>query len=120
MNRDVLRDYCLSQKAATAEFPFGPEAQVFKVMGKMFALMPVDADPPTISLKCDPVLAEMLRQTYPAVVPAYHMNKRHWNGVTVDGSIPKDEVLEMIDNSYALVVKGLTKAQRDELGKQDS
>ncbi len=115
MNRKALRDYCLQQQAVVAEFPFGSEAEVFKVLGKMFALIPVDAEPPTISLKCDPVLAEMLRQTYPAVVPGYHMNKRHWNTVTVDGSIPEDEVLEMIDNSYALVVKGLSKSQREQL-----
>ena len=115
LDRKALRDYCLGLKAAKAEFPFGPEAEVFKVMGKMFALIPTDANPPTISLKCDPVLAEMLRQTYPAVIPGYHMNKRHWNTVTSDGTIPDDELLEMIDNSYALVVKGLTKADRERL-----
>ena len=75
MDRNALRDYCLSQKAATSEFPFGPEAEVFKVLGKMFALIPVDANPQSVSLKCDPVLAEMLRQTYEAVTPGYHMNK---------------------------------------------
>ena len=117
LDRRALRDYCLKQKAAKADFPFGPEAEVFKVLGKMFALIPTDDDPPTISLKCDPVLAQMLRQTYEAVMPGYHMNKRHWNTVTVDGSIPDDEVLEMIDNSYALVVKGLKKADRDSLGR---
>lgn len=115
LDRNALRDYCLSRKAAKAEFPFGPEAEVFKVMGKMFALIPTDANPPSISLKCDPVLAEMLRQTYPAVIPGYHLNKRHWNTVTSDGSVPDDELLEMIDNSYALVVKGLTKADRERL-----
>ena len=115
LDREALRAHCLAQKAAVAEFPFGPEAEVFKVMGKMFALIPTDDDPPTISLKCDPVLAEMLRQTYPAVIPGYHLNKRHWNTVTSDGTVPDDEVLEMIDNSYALVVKGLKKADRERL-----
>ena len=75
LDRDTLRDYCLKQKGAAAEFPFGPDAEVFKVIGKMFALIPVNADPATISLKCDPTLAVMLRQTYPAVTSAYHMNK---------------------------------------------
>ena len=115
LDRQALRDYCLRMKAAKAEFPFGPEAEVFKVMGKMFALIPTEASPITISLKCDPVLAEMLRQTYAAVRPGYHMNKRHWNTVTSDGSIPDDELLEMIDNSYDLVVKGLTKTDRERL-----
>ena len=115
MNRTMLRGHCMRKKAATSEFPFGPDAEVFKVMGKMFALLPTDADPPTISLKCDPTLAEMLRQTYPAVIPGYHFNKRHWNTVTVDGSVPEDEVLEMIDHSYAQVVKGLKRADREKL-----
>ncbi|MBZ0301293.1 MAG: MmcQ/YjbR family DNA-binding protein [Anaerolineae bacterium] len=119
MDRTTLRDYCLNKKGTTAEFPFGPEAEVFKVMGKMFALMPTDAQPQTISLKCDPTLADMLRQTYEAVIPGYHMNKRHWNTVTLDGSIPEDEVLEMIDHSYDLVVKGLTKAQHAKLINQN-
>lgn len=118
IDRAALRGYCLSRKSARAEFPFGPEAEVFKVMGKMFALIPVDANPPTINLKCDPALAEMLRQTYPTVTPGYHMNKRHWNTVMVDGSIPDDEVLEMIDHSYGLVVKGLRKADRERLERR--
>ncbi len=115
MERDALRDYCLSKKGTTAEFPFGPDAEVFKVMGKMFALIPTDAAPPTISLKCDPALAEILRQTYPAVIPGYHLNKKHWNTVAVDGSVPEDEVLEMIDHSYEQVVRGLKKSERDKL-----
>ncbi|PJF41634.1 MAG: MmcQ-like protein [Phototrophicales bacterium] len=114
MNRDSLRAYCLDKKGADAEFPFGPEAEVFKVMGKMFALIPVDA-PWRITLKCDPTLAEMQRQTYDAVKPGYHMNKRHWNTVSVDGSIPDDELLEMIDHSYDLVVKSLKKKDRQQL-----
>jgi len=114
MSREELVGYCLSLKGAVSDFPFGPEAQVFKVMGKMFALVPTDA-PLRISLKCDPTWAVILRETYAAVTPAYHMNKRHWNGITMDGSIPDDEVLEMIDHSYQLVVKSLTLAQRQAL-----
>ncbi|MFN8448902.1 MAG: MmcQ/YjbR family DNA-binding protein [Anaerolineae bacterium] len=117
MNRADLANYCMSRHGAVCEQPFGPEADVFKVMGRMFALMPVNADPPRISLKCDPTFAEILRQTYPAVTPAYHMNKRHWNGILVDGSVPDDEIEEWVDHAYDLVVKGLTKAQRERLRK---
>jgi predicted DNA-binding protein (MmcQ/YjbR family) len=114
---DALRAQCLNQKATVEELPFGPEARVFKVLGKMFALMPVDANPPSISLKCDPLLAEALRETYTAVEPAYHMNKKHWNTVIVDGTITDDEVRDMIDASYDLVVSGLPRKDRDALGK---
>ena len=91
MNRSDLAACCLSKNGAFVEQPFGPGADVFKVMGKMFALMPVEADPPSISLKCDPVLAEILRQTYPAVTPAYHMNKRseRYTGINSRDRIPK-------------------------------
>lgn len=118
MTRDELITYCLSKKGAVSEQPFGPDVEVIKVMNKVFALVPVDADPPTISLKCDPVLAIMLRETYPAVTPGYHLNKRHWNSVSVDGSIPPEEIEEWIDHSYEQVVKGLTRAQQEELKKQ--
>jgi predicted DNA-binding protein (MmcQ/YjbR family) len=112
--RSNLRDYCLAKGGAIEDFPFGDEVAVFKVMGKMFALLPV-AGAPQISLKCDPVFATVLRDTYPAVTPGWHLNKKHWNSVKVDGSIPDDEILEMIDHSYEQVVKGLTKAARDRL-----
>ena len=115
---EPLRAYLLAKTGATEERPFGPDALVFKVMGKMFALVAWQAQPLTISLKCRPHVAEMLRMTYPAVRPGYHMNKRHWNTVTLDGSVPADEVQEMIDNSYALVVAGLTKAQRAQLARE--
>lgn len=118
LTRDALRVYCLGCKGAYSDFPFGDEAEVFKVNGKMFALLPANATPPTINLKCDPLLAEMLRQTYAAVKPGYHMNKRHWNTVISDGTIPDDELLEMIEHSYTLVVQGLTKAQRQALGAE--
>jgi predicted DNA-binding protein (MmcQ/YjbR family) len=118
MNRTELRDHCLTKTAAVEEFPFGVEVAVFKVMGKIFALIPVESNPPRISLKCDPVLAEMLRETYPTVTPGYHLNKRLWNTIEVDGSIPGDEMLEMIDHSYDQVVKGLPKRDRDALRAQ--
>ncbi|MBC7812313.1 MAG: MmcQ/YjbR family DNA-binding protein [Burkholderiales bacterium] len=114
MNRKELRDYCLDKKATVEEFPFGPEVAVLKVMGKMFALIPVEGKT-EISLKCDPEWAVVLRDTYEAVTAGYHLSKRHWNTVLVDGSIPDDEVLEMIDHSYDLVVKGLKKSEREQL-----
>lgn len=117
MNRTQLRDYCLSKTAAVEEFPFGDEVAVFKVMNKIFALIPVESDPPRISLKCDPMLAVMLRETYPTVTPGYHLNKQHWNSIEVDGSIPDDEIYEMIDHSYQQVVKGLPKKDRESLMK---
>lgn len=118
MDRDDLKNYCVAKQGTTAEFPFGPDVLVMKVGGKMFALIPVgEADPTSISLKCDPTLAEMQRQTYPGTVkPGYHLNKRHWNTVMVDGTIPDDELLEMIDHSYELIVQSLPKAKREGLG----
>lgn len=124
LDRKTLQMYCASKPGVTEEYPFDEVTLVLKVMGKMFALIPYEPyegrdneQPPRVNLKCDPVLAEVLRNTYDAVQPGYHMNKRHWNTVIVDGSIPPDELYEMIDHSYDLVVKGLTKADRELLEK---
>ena len=112
-----LREYCNSKPGATEDFPFDEVTLVIKVRGKMFALMATDQDPdtPSINLKCEPALAEMLRETYPAGVPGYHMNKRHWNTVIVDGTIQEPEIYEMIDHSYEQVVKALPKKDREGL-----
>lgn len=118
MNRNDLVAYCLSQKGTTVEQPFGPDVDVFKVQGKVFALMPTGNGPLSISLKCDPVLATLLRDTYPAVTPGWHLNKKHWNSVQVDGSVADDEIEEWIDHSYAQVIKGMTKAQRAALQQE--
>ena len=115
MNLESAYNYLTRKKGAVEEFPFGPQALVFKVMGKMFALVAVDAIPPSVSLKCDPEQALLWREQYEAVQPGYHMNKKHWNTVALDGSIPSDEVAAMIDMSYDLVVKGLKKADREKL-----
>jgi predicted DNA-binding protein (MmcQ/YjbR family) len=115
MNLETTYTYLAQQKGAAEEFPFGPQALVFKVMGKMFALLAPDSLPPTVALKCDPEQALLLRERYEAVQPGYHMNKKHWNTVTLDGSIPGDEIRAMIDASYALVVQGLKKADREHL-----
>ena len=104
----------MSKKGAFEDRPFGPETAVFKVMRKMFGLLG-DEDPLAANLKCDPDEAVFLRQMYTAVQPGYHMNKRHWNTVTVDGTIPDDEIRQMVDASYNLVVKSLKKADREAL-----
>ena len=110
-----LRASLLAKKGTTEETPFGPEALVFKVMGKMFALVAHLDDPLSISLKCDPDDALALRDQYRAITAGYHLNKKHWNTVVIDGEVPEAEVWRQIDHSYALVVKGLRKAQKEEL-----
>ena len=117
LDRDALRAHCLAQPGAFEDFPFGPDAAVYKVAGKMFALIPASAEPPSISLKCDPVRAVMLRDTFAAITPGYHLNKKHWNSVRIDGTVPDDDVLELIEHAYALVVAGLTRKQRETLSK---
>ncbi len=112
MDFATLRSYLLAKAGALEDFPFDDKTLVLKVGGKMFALLGLNDEPLRINLKCDPLKAEVLRQRYPAVLPGYHMNKRHWNTVVLDGSVPEEEVLAMIDDSYELVVKGLPKAQR--------
>ncbi|SFE82707.1 Predicted DNA-binding protein, MmcQ/YjbR family [Paenibacillus algorifonticola] len=106
-------NFCLEMKGAYDEYPFGPEAQVMKVEGKMFALFSDERN--SISLKCDPVIAENLREQHAAVIPGYHMNKKHWNTVLLDGSLEPEEVESMIIHSYELVVKSLPKAIRESL-----
>ena len=115
MTRDDVLDHCGGLPAAVEDYPFGDGLAVFKVGGKIFALIPLAADPPSLSLKCDPDLALHLRDRHQAVRPGYHLNKRHWNTVDLDGSIEDDECREMIDHSYDLVVGRLTRAKRAEL-----
>ena len=116
MNASELRDYCLSLLGTSEEFPFGPNTSVFKVAGKMFALSALSEYPLRVSLKCDPPLAEELRKAHPAVVPGYHLNKRHWNTVTIDGSLPDQMVSDMVEDSYDLIVSKLPRVQRRALG----
>ncbi len=115
MNLETLRSYLLSKPGAVEDHPFGPQPLVVKVGGKMFALVAEHATPPELSLKCEPAHAQFLRDAFPAVQPGYHLNKEHWNSVTLDGSIPDEGIHAMIDESYALVVKGLRKAVRQHL-----
>ena len=112
MNVESFRDYCLGKPAATEGTPFGPDNIVFKVAGKMFALLALDELPPAVNLKSDPDLALELRDRYEQVQPGYHMNKKHWNTVVLDGVIPEGEIRKMIDDSYSLVVQRLPKAKR--------
>ena len=112
---ESLTAYCLSKKGASASYPFGEGALVFKVMGKMFALVSEDSDPLRINLKCDPEDADALRAQHEAILPGYHMNKRHWNTLVLDGSLPDGLVAELIDHSYDLVVQNLPRAQRAQL-----
>ena len=115
MNAAELRDHCLSFTGAEETFPFGPETSVFKVTGKMFALSQLGADSLRVSLKCEPELAEALRGEHAAVLPGYHLNKRHWNTVVIDGSLPDDALRNMIEDSYDLVVSKLPQSRRREL-----
>ncbi|MEI7025080.1 MmcQ/YjbR family DNA-binding protein [Paenibacillus sp. y28] len=112
---EAVAAYCLSKKGAFKDYPFGPEPLVMKVGGKMFALLSEGPEKVEISLKCDPVIAENLREQHEAVRPGYHLNKKHWNTVTVMSALAQDELFAMIDHSYTLVVSKLPKAVRSEI-----
>lgn len=107
----------MALKGVEETTPFGPDALVYKVCGKMFALTSPDGFPPRVNLKCDPDRAVELRDEYEAIIPGYHMNKRHWNTVVLDGSVSDSLLRELIKDSYDLVVGGMTKKQRDELDR---
>ena len=112
----ALREWCHARAGVTEERPFGPRTTVFKVEGKLFALSALEAEPPLeLSLKCEPELAEALRRDHAAVRPGYHLNKRHWNTVTIDGSLPDQLVRDLVQDSYDLVVSALPKRVRAEL-----
>lgn len=112
MTPDELKTFCLGFRGAVEEFPFSPELSVFKVAGKLFAISSLTDSPLRVSLKCDPDLAVQLRAAHKAVQPGYHLNKRHWNTVTIDGSLPDGMVRELIEDSYDLIVVSLPKATR--------
>ena len=103
MDAAQLRACCLQHPGAIEDFPFGPETSVFKVGGKMFALSALRREPLEVSLKCDPELAQALRHSYDAIRPGYHLNKRHWNTLTLDGSLSEQMVRDLIEDSYDLV-----------------
>lgn len=114
MNIEEYRNFCLSFRAVTEEFPFDENTLVFKVMGKMFALCDVE-EFESINLKCDPVLAVELRERFPEVNPGYHMNKKHWNTINMQSNLPDQLIKEWTSNSYDLVVAKLPKKEREKL-----
>jgi predicted DNA-binding protein (MmcQ/YjbR family) len=119
MNIDQLRDYCLSKKEASEDFPFDEDTLVFKVLGKMFALVPLERwerGEPSINLKCNPEYALELREQYESIYAGFHMNKKHWNTVNLNnGELQTKFIFELIDHSYDMVVKGMTKKMREQL-----
>ena len=114
MNIEEIREYCLSKKGVTESFPFDDVTLVFKVLDKLFALTSLDKEL-SLNLKCDPETAIQLRAEYPAVLPGYHMSKKHWNTVMIDGSINDKLIYQWIDDSYQLVAGRLTRKQKEEL-----
>ena len=112
MDREAVVARCRSLPGATEGYPFGEGVLVFKVGGKIFAILGATS----VSLKCDPGYAVALREEYPAVTPGYHLNKRHWNTVRLDGSVPDSALEEWIEDAYDLTVASLTRAQRAALG----
>ncbi|MBP7554688.1 MAG: MmcQ/YjbR family DNA-binding protein [Chitinophagaceae bacterium] len=109
MHIESLREYCLSKPGTEETFPFGPDTLVYKVNGKIYLLAGLDEQPARFNVKCDPDKAIELRDEYPAVLPGYHMNKKHWNTVILDGSISDRLIKEWIDHSYELVNKTITR-----------
>lgn len=116
MDFATLETCCLGFPGAERTFPFGEEVVVYKVGGKMFALAAPGNTPLTVNLKCDPARALALRDEFPAITPGYHMNKEHWNTVRLDGSVPVDVVMGLVDHSYQLVLGTLRKADRERIG----
>ncbi len=126
MDAAALRSLCLGFPGAFEDYPFGPETAVFKVRAavpggtrheaKMFALSAMDPGDLAVSLKCEPALAEQLRTAHPEITGAWHLNKKHWNGVRLDGSLPDSMVRDMVEDSYDLVVATLSRRQQDQLG----
>lgn len=103
MNIETLREYCLSKPDAEESLPFGPDTLVYKVNGKIFLITGFDSEPLQFNVKCDPDKALELREEFPCVMPGYHMNKKHWNTVVVDGSVSSKQLKEWIDHSYDLI-----------------
>ncbi len=116
MDIETFRDFCIQKKGVTEELPFGPDNLVFKVMGKMFALASLDEVPLRVNLKCDPDESINLRDQYPEnILPGYHMSKKHWNTMVLDGTLPLPLIFELTNSSYNLVVQGLSKKLQKDL-----
>jgi predicted DNA-binding protein (MmcQ/YjbR family) len=119
MSLEEISDFASEMAGVVEEQPFGPSVDVLKVGGKIFAILSPESSPESISLKCDPELAIELRHQYNAVIPGYHLNKRLWNTVHLDGTVPDEEVLRMVTHSYDRVVEGLPKSVRQKLTSSD-
>lgn len=115
MHLEEIREYCLQKKGVEECLPFGNDTLVFKVMGKMFLLTGIEAQPTQFNAKCNPEKAIDLRENFSCILPGYHMNKKHWNTIICDGSVSKNQIKEWIDDSYNLVVSSLTKKLKSEL-----
>ena len=111
MNIEQIREQCIKKKGVTEEFPFDEETLVFKVSGKIFLLASLESIPLQVNLKCDPEKAVELREEYESVQPGYHMNKKHWNTIIIDGSVSIRKIFEWVDDSYNLVLAGLKKSE---------
>ena len=120
MNKNKLEKYLSSIKGSEGSYPFGPEALVFKVMDKMFALVSQLDEVPRLTLKCDPVDAEVLTGQFESVVPGYHMNKKHWITISLTAELNDAMLIDLIDDSYQLVVRKLSKADKSKLDQQSS
>lgn len=118
MDVESAREYLLGRPGAEEDTPFGPDTLVYKVGGKMFGLIGIERVPPWLNLKCDPDRALRLRERWEAVTPGYHMNKKHWNTVVLDGSVPAPELKDWVDHSWELVVAGLSKADRERVRRE--
>lgn len=118
MTYQELSAYLLAMPDSKKDYPFGPDSEVFKIKEKVFAILGEDKGVGRVNLKCDPAQAIELRDLFTGVIPGYHMNKKHWNTVILDGSVPDSEIERMVDHSFALVVKGLKKAERTALEVQ--
>ena len=118
MNIEQIREYCLKKKGVTEEFPFDEDTLVFKVAGKIFLLASLESIPLQINLKCEPEKAINLREEYESVQPGYHMNKKHWNSIIIDGTVPSQKLFEWIDDSYNLIVAGLNKSDKEAIMKK--
>jgi predicted DNA-binding protein (MmcQ/YjbR family) len=113
MELETLKAYCLALPFTTEEYPFDLVTAVFKVKNKMFAIISLEGEPLSLSLKCDPDDAVALRTQYPAITAGYHLSKTHWNSMALDGSLSEALVRELIDHSYELVANGLKKMDRE-------
>ena len=114
MDLDFIRIFCLNKKSVTESFPFGDTSLVFKVAGKIFLILAIDSRPLQFNVKCDPEKALQLREEFSSVIPAFHMNKKHWNTIMVDGAVSVKQLKEWIDHSYELVVDSLPKKLREQ------